>query len=76
MIHASGYVDGELEIDAARRVYDHAHMCPKCRQMLDLLRRTISSLRGLRGSGRASVVPDVLDALRSGDGQRETDNPL
>ncbi len=63
--HASGYLDGELEADAARRVRDHTHLCPKCREMLDSLRRTISSLAGLRGSRRASVVPDVLDALRS-----------
>jgi anti-sigma factor RsiW len=70
VIHASGYLDGELEVDAARRGYDHAHICPKCHEMLDSLRRTISGLRGLRGSSRASVVPDVLDALRSDDEQR------
>ncbi len=72
MVHASGYLDGELESDAARRVRDHAHICPKCHEMLDSLRRTIGGLRGLRGSSRASVVPDVLDALRSDDERRSS----
>jgi len=72
VIYASGYLDGELDVDAARRVYDHARMCPKCQQVLDSLRRTISSLRELRGAARPSVVPGVLDALRSEDEQRSS----
>lgn len=70
VVHASDYLDGELDAGATRRVDGHAHRCPRCHALLDGLRRTVSGLRGLRRPSRASVVPGVLDALRAHADQR------
>ena len=32
------FVDGELEVDEARRVRDHLSTCPRCRRLVDALR--------------------------------------
>lgn len=47
---ASGYLDGTLEVAAARRVADHLE-CPGCTVYLEQLRRTIELL------GRLSARP-------------------
>ncbi|MGI8844758.1 MAG: anti-sigma factor family protein [Thermoleophilaceae bacterium] len=68
--NASAYVDGDLDAVAHRRVRAHTHTCPKCRELLASLRRTLTGLGTLRRRPPAtdSVVPDVLEALRAGDG--------
>lgn len=41
----SGYLDGELDPDAALRVKRHVRWCPNCRRMLANLIRTVAGLR-------------------------------
>lgn len=68
MANASAYLDGELAAAERQRVHAHTHACPKCRELLVSLRRTLISLGGLRRAAPESVVPEVLEALRAGDG--------
>lgn len=63
VVHASDYLDDELDADGARRVDGHTLQCRRCRAMLEALRRTVSGVRGLRRPSRAGVAAGVLDAL-------------
>lgn len=60
--HAFDFLDGELDQPSAERVQKHARLCPKCREALDALRRTISGLHGLQRPVD-TIVPDILRAL-------------
>jgi anti-sigma factor RsiW len=62
--HASDYLDGELGPAERRRVERHTSVCPKCRQALESLRRTLTALRGLRSERRDDVAAGVIDRLR------------
>ncbi|MBJ7471902.1 MAG: zf-HC2 domain-containing protein [Solirubrobacteraceae bacterium] len=67
MDHASEYLDGELTAGEQERVEWHTSICPKCREMVRALRRTISGLRELRASPSPTdggAAAGVLDALR------------
>lgn len=66
--NASAYLDGELAAAEQRRVHAHTHACPKCRELLVSLRRTVIGLGGLRRAAPESVVPEVLETLRAADG--------
>ncbi len=66
--NASAYLDGELAATERQRVHAHTHTCPRCRELLASLRRTLIGLGGLRRAAPESVVPDVLEALRTADG--------
>lgn len=66
--NASAYLDGELAAAAHRRVHAHTRTCPKCRELLASLRRTLIGLGGLRRAAPESVVSDVLETLRAADG--------
>jgi len=66
--NASAYLDGELAAAERRRVHAHTHACPKCRELLVSLRRTLIGLEGLRRVAPESVVPAVLETLRASDG--------
>lgn len=66
--NASAYLDGELDPAAHRRVDAHAHGCPKCRELLASLRRTLTGLARLRRPASESVVAGVLARLRAADG--------
>ncbi len=62
--HASDYLDGELGPAERGRVERHTSVCPKCRQALEALRRTLTALRGLRSERRDDVAAGVIDHLR------------
>lgn len=65
--HASDFLDGDLDADGRTRVERHAHWCPKCAELINTLRRTMSALREL-GTSRpdtAGVADGVLARLRS-----------
>lgn len=61
---ASDYLDGELGPAERGRVERHTSVCPKCRQALEALRRTLTALRGLRSERRDDVAAGVIDHLR------------
>jgi anti-sigma factor RsiW len=63
--HASGYVDGELTVDERRRVEHHASVCPKCRELLASLRRTVIALRRLPSARGGNVAERVVERLRA-----------
>lgn len=44
----SDYLDGELGIDARKRVERHVRFCHRCHTVLANLRKTLGRLRGLR----------------------------
>ncbi len=62
--HASDYLDGELDPAERQRVERHTSVCPKCRQALEALRRTLTALRGLRSERRDDLAAGVIDHLR------------
>ncbi len=66
MEHASEYLDGELPEPDCRRVVEHTGMCPRCRHLVESLRRTIAGLAGLRDHGDAGgdVAAGVIARLR------------
>lgn len=66
--NASAYLDGELVAAEQRRVQAHSHVCPRCRELLVSLRRTLIGLGGLRRAAPENVVPGVLETLRAADG--------
>jgi len=61
--HLSEYLDGELRLDDVARVEAHAGICPHCTRVLATLRRTLRSLRALRGEP-AGVADGVIVRLR------------
>lgn len=73
---ASDYLDGDLDAGSAARVDEHASICPRCQQMLESLRRTVTGLHTLRREpGRepdSTVIDGVLAALRSGHDRPDT----
>ena len=66
MEHASEYLDGELPEPGCRRVVEHTGMCPRCRHLIESLRRTIAGLAGLREPrpGGDDVAAGVIARLR------------
>lgn len=62
--HASDLLDGDLDQPGRRRVEEHAGMCPKCRHLLESLRRTIGELRSLREPAAGDVASGVIARLR------------
>ena len=62
--HASDYLDEELGPAERRRVERHTSVCPKCRQALEALRRTLTALRELRSERRDDVAAGVIHRLR------------
>jgi len=70
LAHASDYLDGDLDAAGRERVERHAGLCPKCRELLESLGRTVAALREL-GSPRAAapaaagVAPGIVARLRA-----------
>lgn len=64
-IHASEYLDGELDRVGRERIDRHTSVCPQCRALLSSLRRIIAELPGLSSPPRASVADRVLERLRA-----------
>ena len=62
--HMSEYLDGELDEAHARRVDRHVGHCPKCRELLASLRRTIQGLRSLGEDTHPGVADGVIQRLR------------
>lgn len=61
----SEYIDGELADDLCSHIDGHMDDCPRCREFLDSLRRTVRLVEGID----APPMPDeirraVLDAYR------------
>jgi len=68
--HASDYLDGDLDAAGRERVERHARLCPKCREVLDSLARTVAALRELgstpaRAPGSVSAAPGIIARLRA-----------
>lgn len=61
---ASDYLDGDLGPAERRRIERHASVCPKCHELLESLRRTVTSLGGLRLEQRGNMAASVIDRLR------------
>ncbi|MBA2440267.1 MAG: zf-HC2 domain-containing protein [Thermoleophilaceae bacterium] len=59
----SEYLDGNLGDSERRRVEEHVGMCPKCRQLLASLRRTLEELRGLGGASRPGLADGIVQRL-------------
>ena len=62
--HASDYLDGGLGPPERRRVERHTSVCPKCRQALESLRRTLTVLAELRFERKEDVAARIIDRLR------------
>ena len=62
--HASEYVDGELSAPGRTRVERHTSMCPKCREVIASLRRTLTALPRLRVAPGSNLADAVIDRLR------------
>lgn len=66
--HASEFVDGELDPQAAARVEHHARFCPKCHEMIASLRRTIAAMGRLRDApdpaGAGPPTDSIIARLR------------
>lgn len=65
-IHASGYLDGDLDQLGRERIARHTSVCPQCRALLSSLRRMIEELSGLTSTPGASVADGVVERLRRG----------
>jgi anti-sigma factor RsiW len=62
----SDYVDGDLDERARHRIEHHAGVCPKCRHMLESLKRTLAELVGLRdGEAHGDIAAGVIERLRN-----------
>jgi anti-sigma factor RsiW len=61
---ASDYLDGELAPPGRRRVERHLSVCPRCRRLIETLRRTLVALGELRDERRPDVTEGLLDRLR------------
>lgn len=61
----SDYIDGELDADGRDRVERHVGMCPKCRRLLESLKRTVAGLMGLREEPTGDVADGVIARLRA-----------
>ena len=62
----SEYLDDELSEPEHRRVHDHVSICPKCRRLLEELRRTVAALGRVRGDQpSASIAEGVIERLRA-----------
>ncbi|MCA1700318.1 MAG: zf-HC2 domain-containing protein [Actinobacteria bacterium] len=60
----SDYLDGELGTVQARRVERHVHRCPRCRQFLATLRRTVEGLSRLSPEpAPAGLADGVVERL-------------
>lgn len=69
--HVSDYLDGDLD-EAGRACVDrHARICPRCRELLASLRRTVAALRTMRTIAdrrpQPDVASDVIARLRTED---------
>ena len=62
--HLSEYLDGELGEADEHRVDRHVGHCPKCRELLASLRRTIQGLRSLGEDTHPGVADGVIQRLR------------
>jgi len=62
--HLSAYLDKGLDEAEARRVEEHASICPQCKRVLATLRRTLTGLRELHGEPKVDVADGVIEALR------------
>jgi len=61
--HASEFLDGELPVSGHRRVERHTEICPKCRELLRTLRRTVTAVQGLRAAARPGLADRVIARL-------------
>jgi anti-sigma factor RsiW len=57
--HLSEYLDDDLDPEGRRRVEEHVGICPKCRRMLESLRRMLRALIDLP----ADVPPGLADRV-------------
>jgi len=68
MAHASDYLDGALDPAGRARVERHAHVCPKCHELLRSLRGLLAALRELRVAPdpvpRPDLAPRIVARLR------------
>ena len=66
MQRASDYLDGELRKPDCQRVVEHTGMCPRCRDLIESLHRTIAGLAGLREPrpGGGDIAAGVIARLR------------
>lgn len=56
-----GYLDGEVDVDTARKVSTHLEMCTDCKPESDVYRSIKASL----AASAEPVDPDVLASLRA-----------
>ena len=62
--HVSDYLDGELEPGGRARIERHAAVCPKCRELIAKLRRTLAALGNLGGQRRPGLADGVIERLQ------------
>jgi anti-sigma factor RsiW len=62
--HVSDYIDGLLAPAGAQRVHEHVDRCPRCRQLLASLQRTVAALGMLRERPGHDLADAVIDRLR------------
>ena len=58
--HASDYIDGELDEEAAEKVIVHLDKCHLCRAFFDTLRATIGLLGAAKGPGAPPTFRERL----------------
>ena len=69
--HLAAYLDGALDTRGRHRLEHHAHLCPKCHQLVTTLVQTLEGLRALREPplGMTSPISDsVIARLREESG--------
>ena len=70
--HASEYIDGEMSHDDCHRLEEHRSICPKCRQLLQDLVKTIKQLAGMKVDQPApdTLADDVIEKLNTEGGAK------
>lgn len=58
----SEYLDGELNADICRKIENHLHRCPECRECVDSLRKSIGLCKK---ATEEEITPEMKERLRS-----------
>jgi anti-sigma factor RsiW len=61
--HMSAYLDSDLSGGARARLQHHTAECPKCRSLLEDLRRLLALLRVVPSPEPAADVPAIASAV-------------
>jgi hypothetical protein len=61
----SNYIDEDMTSHQRARFEAHASICPECGPLLRGLLALVYALRGLRSDAGSSVVPSVIERLRT-----------